>query len=217
MVSTALYVATGTPRRADSHRVPEHSIRYLVAAVCCSVVRAILHARQPMLLWWGEELVQFYNDAFLPSFGQGKHPTALGQRARDCWPEVWPVVGAQIEDVLANGNASWYEDVLVPIFRNGRIDDAWWIYNYSPVFDDDGARVGVLIICTETTRGVVARAQLESALGNAQEARRVAEVLGQEVSDQMRQAQAALIAMREAKDAAERRCSELEKKAAEKK
>ncbi|MEO6954393.1 MAG: ATP-binding protein [Polyangia bacterium] len=120
------------------------------------LVRVMLHARQPMLLWWGPELVQLYNDAILPSFGQGRHPTAMGQRARDCWTETWPVIGAQIEDVLATGTAIWHEDVLVPIFRNGAIDDAWWVYNYSPVFDDDGTRVGVLIICTETTARVLA-------------------------------------------------------------
>ncbi|HEY2734758.1 MAG TPA: hypothetical protein VGI70_12275, partial [Polyangiales bacterium] len=34
----------------------------------------MLHSRHPMFLWWGPELIQFYNDAYLPSFGQGKHP-----------------------------------------------------------------------------------------------------------------------------------------------
>ena len=135
------------------------------------LVRAILHARQPMLLWWGSELVQVYNDAFRPSLGEGKHPTAMGQRARECWPEVWPIVGGQIEQVLRTGEASWYEDVLVPIFRNGSVEDAWWIYNYSPAFDDDGRIVGVLIICTETTAGVVARKQLEAAKRQAELAR----------------------------------------------
>ena len=28
--------------------------------------------------WWGEDLVQFYNDAYRPSLGVGKHPMALG-------------------------------------------------------------------------------------------------------------------------------------------
>ncbi len=136
-----------------------------------SLVRAVLHARQPMLLWWGPALVQFYNDAFRPSFGVGKHPSAMGQPARQCWEEVWPVVGAQLEEVMASGTPSWFEDVLVPINRNGRLEDAWWIYNYSPVFDDDGVRAGVLIICTETTTGVLARRQLEQASREAELAR----------------------------------------------
>ena len=48
-----------------------------------------------MFLWCGPELVQFYNDAYIPSFGQGKHPAAMGQRGRDCWPEIWPIIGPQ--------------------------------------------------------------------------------------------------------------------------
>jgi signal transduction histidine kinase len=136
-----------------------------------ALVRAMLHARQPMLLWWGPQLTQVYNDAFRPSFGEGKHPHAMGQGARECWAEVWPVVGQQLEEVIASGKPSWFEDVLVPIYRNGRLEDAWWIYNYSPAFDDHGALAGVLIICTETTQGVQARQQLQHASRQAELAR----------------------------------------------
>jgi signal transduction histidine kinase/ActR/RegA family two-component response regulator len=135
-----------------------------------ALVRALLHTRQPMLLWWGPELIQLYNDAFAPSLGE-KHPRAMGQPARLCWPEVWPVVGAQIEAVLAHGRSSLNEELLVPVFRNGRLEDAWWNYSYSPAFDDDGAVAGVLIICTETTAAVVARKQLEGMTREAQLAR----------------------------------------------
>ena len=60
-----------------------------------SIVATLLGSRQPMFLWWGPELVQFYNDAYIPSFGQGKHPAAMGQRGRDCRPELWPIIGPQ--------------------------------------------------------------------------------------------------------------------------
>jgi signal transduction histidine kinase len=136
-----------------------------------ALVRALLHTRQPMLLWWGPQLIQVYNDAFLPSFGLGKHPAAMGQPARECWPEVWPIVGKQLENVVASGDAIWNEDILVPVFRNGKVDDAWWTYSYSPVFDDDGARCGIMIICTETTAKVVARIELERTKKEAELAR----------------------------------------------
>lgn len=67
-----------------------------------SIVATLLGSRQPMFLWWGRELVQFYNDAYIPSLGQGKHPAAMGQRGRDCWPEIWPIIGSQIDDVTGN-------------------------------------------------------------------------------------------------------------------
>ncbi len=56
-----------------------------------TTVQTMLCSRQPMFLWWGPELVQLYNDAYVPSFGAGKHPRALGQRGADCWGEIWPI------------------------------------------------------------------------------------------------------------------------------
>ena len=136
-----------------------------------ALVRTLLNTRQPMLLWWGPQLIQVYNDAFRPSFGEGKHPAAMGQPARACWPEVWPIVGQQLENVVRRGDAIWNEETLVPVFRNGKVDEAWWTYSYSPVFDDEGARAGVLIVCTETTAAIVARRELERAKKEAEIAR----------------------------------------------
>ena len=132
-----------------------HSLRATVAM--------LLHSRHPMFLWWGPELIQIYNDAYMPSFGLGKHPAALGQRGRDCWPEIWHIIGPQIDDVMRRGIASWHQDALVPIFRNGGIDEVYWTYGYSPVFDDDGSIGGTLVVCTETTERVLATRQ-EAAL-----------------------------------------------------
>src|SRR3984885_6161188 len=58
-----------------------------------STVATILSSRFPMFLWWGPDLIQFYNDAYRPSLGnEGKHPTALGQKGMDCWPEIWNII-----------------------------------------------------------------------------------------------------------------------------
>ncbi len=128
-----------------------------------TTVAMILHSRHPMFLFWGPELIQIYNDAYMPSFGVGKHPAAMGQRGRECWPEIWHIIGPQIDDVMQRGTPSWHEDALVPIFRNGAIEEVYWTYGYSPVFDDDGAIGGTLVVCTETTGRVLAT-QREAAL-----------------------------------------------------
>jgi PAS domain S-box-containing protein len=114
-------------------------------------VNTMLASRHPMFLWWGKELVQFYNDAYRPSLGADKHPSALGQNGIDCWPEIWPIIGPQIEAVMTNGQASWHEDQLVPIIRDGKLEDVYWTYGYSPVRDSTGTICGTLVVCTETT------------------------------------------------------------------
>ena len=121
-----------------------------------TTVSIILSSRFPMFLWWGTEMVQFYNDAYRPSLGgSGKHPTALGQKGKECWPEIWEIIHPLIYQVQTTGISTWSEDQLVPIYRDGGIQDVYWTFSYSPVLGDDDTVEGVLVICTETTQKVV--------------------------------------------------------------
>jgi PAS domain S-box-containing protein len=138
----------------------------------------LFNSRHPMFLWWGPDLIQFYNDAYLPSFGRGKHPTAMGQRGQDCWPEIWHVIGPQIQDVMERGLPSWHENQLVPIERNGRLEEVYWTYGYSPVFDEEHRVLGTLVVCQETTSEVLARRRAERA---ADDQRLLAEAIPQQV------------------------------------
>src|ERR1043165_807439 len=132
-----------------------------------TIADVVLASRNPMLLFWGPVLIQLYNDAFRPSLGSSsgphaRHPRALGMRAADFWTDVWAVVGPQIDGVMKRGEAVWFENLHLPIERDGRSDDAWWTYSYSPVRDDDGRINGTLVVCLETTASVRAIEALEA-------------------------------------------------------
>lgn len=43
-----------------------------------------------MIILWGPNLVQVYNDGYRALMGK-KHPRGLGQPTRECWPEVWQI------------------------------------------------------------------------------------------------------------------------------
>jgi two-component system, OmpR family, sensor histidine kinase VicK len=121
----------------------------------------ILHSKFPMFLWWGPNLLCFYNDAYRPSLGNdGKHPTILGMPAVEAWPEIWEIISPLIGQVLAGSGSVYHEDLLVPIYRNGKVEDVFWTFSYSPVPDDTGATAGVLVICNETTHKVRVLQQL---------------------------------------------------------
>lgn len=114
----------------------------------------MLRSAFPMFLWWGDDLICFYNDAYRPSLGvDGKHP-AIGKKAKNVWSDIWDFIGPLIAKVQTTGESVWFEDKLVPIYRNGRTEDVYWTFSYSPVHGDKGSIDGVLVTCTETTEKV---------------------------------------------------------------
>ena len=119
-----------------------------------TMLRVILTSRYPMFLWWGPELVQFYNDGYRPSLGATRHPDAMGKRGREFWTDIWDVIGPEIDGVMASGEPTWHEDALIPIQRDGRLEEVFWTYSYSPVWSEDGTVAGTLVVCSETTEQV---------------------------------------------------------------
>jgi PAS domain S-box-containing protein len=135
------------------------------------LVNTALATRHPTLLMWGPEMVQIYNDAFAPIL-TNRHPGGLGQRGRELWRDVWPVVGDQLEAVLNHGRDFLQEHALVPILRNGMLQEAYFDYSYSPAFNSDGTVAGIVVICQDVTNHVVAlreRKQAEEELRVRQE------------------------------------------------
>jgi PAS domain S-box-containing protein len=122
-----------------------------------TAVRLMLNCGHPMYIWWGPEGACLYNDAYRRSIGPERHPGSLGRPAREVWAEIWHIIGGQIEQVMAGGPATWHENALVPITRNGRLEDVYWTYSYSPIDDEDAPSGvgGVLVVCTETTQSVL--------------------------------------------------------------
>lgn len=130
-----------------------------------TAVRLLLSSGHPMLIWWGPELIQFYNDAYSRSLGSERHPSALGQPGRECWSEIWEVIGPQIEQVTTGVGPTWHENQLVPITRSGARENVCWTYSYNPI-DDSTAPSGiggVLVITTETTAQVMAEQRMKAA------------------------------------------------------
>ncbi|WP_035694084.1 PAS domain-containing protein [Flavobacterium soli] len=115
----------------------------------------ILNSNFPMFLFWGEEHICFYNDAYRPSLGAiGKHPSTIGKPGKEVWPEIWDDIYPMISEIMKGGMASWKEDQLLPIYRNGALEDVYWTYSYSPVKIESGEIGGVFVTCVETTTSV---------------------------------------------------------------
>ncbi len=135
-----------------------------------AAVSICLNSRFPIVLWWGPELRLIYNDAWRPVLGRSKHPQALGSPGRQVWPEIWHIIGPMLEGVLAQGKATWSDDQLLPLDRNGYLEEAYFTYSYSPILGDGGKVGGVFAAVNETTQRVVGERRLKTLRGLAAQA-----------------------------------------------
>jgi two-component sensor histidine kinase len=127
-----------------------------------TTVRLLLNSGHPMFIWYGPDLIQFYNDAYRKTLGPERHPSALGQRGNECWAEIWSIIGPQIDFVMDGKGSTWDEERLVPVTRNGALENVWWTYSYVPIDGEDGNVAGVLVICNDVTAQHLAREALEN-------------------------------------------------------
>lgn len=126
-----------------------------------TMVGLLLRNRFPLLLWWGPQFVQIYNDAYRPIPG-AKHPRSLGQPAAECWAEIWHIIGPMIEAPYRGEPATWSDDLPLLIDRRGFMEETHFKVAYSPVPDESvrSGIGGVLATVAETTEEVYARRQL---------------------------------------------------------
>jgi PAS domain S-box-containing protein len=124
-----------------------------------AIVRVMLTSRYAMWMAWGPDLTFFCNDAYLPTLGV-KESWALGKSARKVWEEIWPDIGPRIAHVLATGEATWDEALLLFLKRSGYLEETYHTFSYSPLWDDTGQLSGMLCVVTEETNRVIGERRL---------------------------------------------------------
>ncbi len=119
-----------------------------------SVVKTLLASSYPMILTWGTDFIQIYNDAYSQLIGD-KHPAALGIDIRITLAEAWDTLGPMIETVMATGVANWTPALLLLLERSGYREESYFNVSHAPAEDDSGEIVGMLAVCSEVTQQVL--------------------------------------------------------------
>lgn len=113
-----------------------------------------------MYIAWGRDFIQLYNDGYRPILGSLKHPEALGISTRKTFEEIWHIIGSMFDDVM-KGKAVGFPDFMLPLNRDGFIENCYFDFSYSPIRQEDGTVGGVLVTVIETTQKKLAEDNLK--------------------------------------------------------
>jgi len=120
-----------------------------------SAISSVLNSGTAMHISWGDNLLQFYNDAYTPVLTGGKHPAALGRSVRESFPEIWDFIWPLFDRVLNQGEAIAMENAALMMYRDGVLKESFFSFSYSPLKSLSGEVCGVASVCWETTEEVI--------------------------------------------------------------
>jgi two-component sensor histidine kinase/PAS domain-containing protein len=117
-------------------------------------LRTLLASRQPMWLWWGPQMIQFYNDALIPLLGR-RHPGPLGVPAPQAWGEGWDLIADSAAAAL-KGQSCYFEAAPLAMGQAETQEECYYTFSLSPVieeagYDNDAHVGGVIGIITDET------------------------------------------------------------------
>ncbi|MBY3305055.1 response regulator [Rhizobium laguerreae] len=126
------------------------------------ITEMVLNSRQPKFVAWGPDLAFLYNDAYVPVFPE-RHPDALGRPFREVWADIWeqfsPIIASTLE-----GSSQLFKELLIPMRRDGRTEDTWFTFSYTPLRDEDGKVAGILCAALDVSDQVSAKRGEQTAL-----------------------------------------------------
>ena len=144
-------------------------------------LKVLLNTNHPMLIWWGPELIQFYNDGFNRIAGSYLRSNALGKSGRAYWEGIWEIIGPDVEHVMNGKGGVWREHQLMPTSEADRSLHHYWTYSFSPI--DNGSSVaGILVVCRDETQEYRATLALQAREAELARVQQIGKIGGLEVN-----------------------------------
>lgn len=126
-----------------------------------NAVQIILDSSFPTALALGQELIYFYNDAFIDLAGPSRHPTALGLPTQVAWKEIWDqILQPRFTHTLTTGEPTGEADLLMPLVRSGYLEETYVTFSFAALRDDHNRPSGIFCTAIENTRRIVAERQM---------------------------------------------------------
>lgn len=116
-----------------------------------TTVNLMLNSSHPIWIGWGPHATFLYNDAYIDVLGAAKHPWALGRPAQEVWAEIWHFCGPLADKVFQRAEPSYVDAVQLFMNRGDWVEEVWYSFSYSPIFNEAGAVGGLFCPSTDTT------------------------------------------------------------------
>ncbi len=144
----------------------------------------VLESPVPIVMLWGPDGVMIYNDAY-SVFAAQRHPTLLGSKVLEGWPEVADF-NAEVMRVCMAGGTLRFPGQELTLYRNNRPEEVWMNLSYSPVHDESGKPGGVIAIVLEITEQVLAERALAAEQAALRDANRHLQLLVNELNHRVK-------------------------------
>jgi PAS domain S-box-containing protein len=122
----------------------------------CNLIMASPH---PAAMYWGEELVAIYNEAYIGLAGQ-KHPQLMGQSYKEAWAEIWDDVKDVFNNARLTGQATMKDDDCLFMKRHGFLEETYFSWSIIPMVGEDGTVMGLYNPAFEKTRRKIAERRM---------------------------------------------------------
>ena len=122
----------------------------------CNLIMASPH---PAAMYWGDELVAIYNEAYILLAGQ-KHPKLMGQSYSVAWAEIWDEVKDVFAAAKSTGEATMKDDDCLFMWRNNYLEETYFSWSIIPMVGRDGSVMGLYNPAFEKTRRKIAERRM---------------------------------------------------------
>ena len=124
----------------------------------CNLIMASPH---PAAMYWGEDLIAIYNEAYILLAGQ-KHPYLMGHSYREVWAEIWDAVKDVFASARSTGQATMKDDDRLFLERSasGFLEETYFSWSIIPLVGGDGSVVGLYNPAFEKTRRKIAERRM---------------------------------------------------------
>ncbi|MBB5638339.1 two-component sensor histidine kinase [Pedobacter cryoconitis] len=119
-----------------------------------------LNSGFPIAVCWGKEFTLFYNDQYALILG-GKHPKAFGSPTKIVFAEIWDILEPQLKLVISSGTTIKLPDAPFLLDRNGYLEECYFDYTLSPIYNAEGKIEGIFNLVIETTNKVIGQRRSE--------------------------------------------------------